>query len=143
MSRIINISEAASIAIHSMALIAGTSKQINAAYISEQFKFSKNHSAKVLQVLVKAGLLRSTRGPGGGFKLNVEAGSVTLMDIYEVIEGKISSRMCNMCTDDCIFYPCIYGDLGERVKNDVKDYLESTTIENLKLNLTLKKAQKL
>ena len=126
-----------------MALIAGTSRQINAAYISEQFNFSKNHSAKVLQVLVKAGFLSSTRGPTGGFKLNVDAGSVTLMDIYEVIEGKISSRMCNMCTDDCIFYPCIYGDLGERVKNDVKDYLDSTTIKDLKLNLITQKTQKL
>lgn len=143
MSRIINISEAASIAIHSMALIAGNEKQMNAARIAEEFRFSKNHASKVLQTLVKNGYLLSTRGPSGGFKLNVDPYKTTLLDIYQLIEGKVSSRMCNMCIDDCIFNPCIYGDLGERVKNDVKNYLAATSIQDLKIKLTLKTEEKL
>ncbi len=138
MSRIINISEAASIAIHSMALIAGTDKKLNATQISEHFNFSKNHSAKILQILVKADYLSSTRGPTGGFRLNVDPQQTNLLDIYQLIEGRISGKMCNMCVDDCIFEPCIYGDLGERVKKDVTDYLKSTTIQELKTNLKLK-----
>lgn len=58
------------------------------------------------------------------------------MEIYQIIEGKVSGRMCNMCQDKCIFEPCIYGDLGERVQKDVMNYLESTTIEQLKIKLT-------
>lgn len=121
-----------------MALIAGTDKKLNATQISEQFNFSKNHSAKILQILVKSGYLSSTRGPTGGFKLNVDPGKTSLLDIYQLIEGKISGKMCNMCVDDCIFEPCIYGDLGERVRNDVKDYLKGTTIQELKTKLKLK-----
>lgn len=141
MSRIINISEAASIAIHSMALIANSNQQMNAAMIAAKFAFSKNHSAKVLQMLVKTGYLTSTRGPLGGFRLNVDPAKTTLLEIYQIIEGKVSSRMCNMCVENCVFEPCIYGDLGERVKNDVKSYLESTTIQELKTKLTLKKQE--
>lgn len=141
MSRIINISEAASIAIHSMALIAGTQHQLNAGQIARQFSFSKNHLAKVLQMLVKTGYLVSTRGPSGGFRLNADPAKTTLLEIYQIIEGRVSSKMCNICTDDCIFEPCIYGDLGERVKNDVQDYLESTTIQELKTKFTLKKQE--
>ncbi len=122
-----------------MALIAGTDKKLNASQISEQFNFSKNHSAKILQILVKSGYLSSTRGPTGGFKLNVDPGKTSLLDIYQLIEGKISGKMCNMCVDDCIFEPCIYGDLGERVRNDVKDYLKGTTIQELKTKLKLKR----
>jgi Rrf2 family protein len=121
-----------------MALIAGTDKKLNATQISEQFNFSKNHSAKILQILVKSGFLSSTRGPTGGFKLNVDPGKTSLLDIYQLIEGKINGKMCNMCVDDCIFEPCIYGDLGERVRNDVKDYLKGTTIQELKTKLKLK-----
>jgi len=122
-----------------MALIAGSNEQLNASQISGHFNFSKNHSAKVLQVLVKSGYLASTRGPNGGFRLNVDPDKINLLQIYQLVEGRISGKMCNMCVDDCIFEPCIYGDLGERVKKDVKDYLENTTIKELKLKLKLKK----
>lgn len=139
LSRIINISEAASLAIHSMAIIASTDKRMNVLEIATLFNFSKNHLAKVMQMLVKGGYLKSTRGPSGGFTLNKDAKDVNLLEIYELIEGSISGRMCNMCLDDCIFEPCIYGGLGDRVKNDVKEYLENTTIQDLKTKLTLKK----
>lgn len=107
--------------------------------IVKGFNFSKNHTAKVLQMLVKGGYLNSTRGPGGGFYLRKSPEEINLLEIYQLIEGDISGRMCNMCFDDCIFDPCIYGGLGDRVKNDVKDYLENTTIKNLKTKLTIKK----
>lgn len=139
MSRIVNISEAASIAIHSVVIIASTDKKMNVTEIVEGFNFSKNHSAKVLQMLVKGGYLNSTRGPGGGFTLGKAPEYINLLEIYELIEGPISGRMCEMCFEDCIFEPCIYGDLGERVKNEVKDYLENTTIHDLKTKITLKK----
>lgn len=139
MSRIVNISEAASIAIHSMVLIAGSNVQLNATQISGQFNFSKNHSAKVLQVLVKSGYLLSMRGPNGGFRINVDPDKTNLLQIYQLMEGRISGKMCNMCIDDCIFEPCIYGDLGERVRKEVKEFLENTTIQELKTKLKLKK----
>ncbi len=141
MSRIVNISEAASLAIHSMAIIASTDKRMNVVEIAGLFDFSKNHLAKVMQMLVKGGYLKSTRGPGGGFTLGKDPADINLLEIYELIEGTISGRMCNMCFEECVFDPCIYGGLGDRVKNDVKDYLENTTIQDLKTKLTLKKQE--
>ena len=141
MSRIVNISEAASLAIHSMAIIASTDKRMNVVEIAGLFDFSKNHLAKVMQMLVKGGYLKSTRGPGGGFTLGKDPADINLLEIYELIEGTISGRMCNMCIEECVFDPCIYGSLGDRVKNDVKDYLENTTIQDLKTKLTLKKQE--
>jgi len=47
--------------------------------------------AKVLRRLVKAGLLRSTRGVTGGFGLRRTAAEISLLDIVEGIEGRIQS----------------------------------------------------
>lgn len=44
--------------------------------------------AKVFQVLVKGGILRSHKGRGGGFMLARHPGEITLIDIVDVVEGR-------------------------------------------------------
>ena len=51
MSRLIHISEAASLAIHSLALIASSKMRLNAKKIAGILHVSQNHLAKILQVL--------------------------------------------------------------------------------------------
>jgi len=47
--------------------------------------------AKILRQLVKAGLLRSTRGAHGGFSLERTTAGISLLEIVEAIEGCIQS----------------------------------------------------
>ena len=49
---------------------------------------------KLMQVLARAGLLTSTRGSGGGFKLTRPAAAISLADIVEAIEGPIAMTTC-------------------------------------------------
>ena len=49
---------------------------------------------KLVSVLTAAGLLRSTRGVGGGLKLARPAAAITLADIVEAIEGPIALTPC-------------------------------------------------
>ena len=50
--------------------------------------------SKVLQQLVQAGLIYSQRGAGGGFRLAVSAGKVSLLDVVEAIEGPTRLNAC-------------------------------------------------
>lgn len=50
---------------------------------------------KILQVLVKAGILVSKRGPKGGFQLARPANKVSMLEIIEAIEGGISTELCS------------------------------------------------
>ena len=81
------MSEAASIGIHSIVLIARAENGINAVKIAETTGLSKNHISKVLQRLVKNDLLKSVRGPAGGFTLKKPPENISLLDVYESIEG--------------------------------------------------------
>ena len=49
---------------------------------------------KLVSKLSHAGLLRSVRGAGGGFKLARPAAAVSLADIIEAIEGPIAMTSC-------------------------------------------------
>ena len=67
MKSILRISDAASLGIHACALIAENGKKkINVSVMADQLKASKAHLAKVMQRLVKSGIVSSTRGPLGG-----------------------------------------------------------------------------
>jgi FeS assembly SUF system regulator len=50
---------------------------------------------KVVSQLTAAGLLRSTRGVGGGLKLARPAAAITLADIVEAVEGPIALTSCS------------------------------------------------
>ena len=132
MSKIVNISEAASLALHSLTLIAKAEKMINAIEISNDMQFSKNHLSKILQVLVKYDYLSSIRGPKGGFILKKKAKEITLLEIYEIFEGKILDHSCAMHNNKvCPLNSCIFGQLPGQFSKDFEAYLKNKTIADL------------
>ena len=134
MSTFINISEASTIAIHSLALIANTGRNLNAGRIAEVTKFSRNHLAKVLHILVKHNYLASLRGPNGGFTLKKEAEKISLFEIYELIEGELKSFECAVTCGDCYFETCIFGNHPQQFSGDFQNYLKNKTLNDFKLN---------
>lgn len=127
MHKLINISEATSIAIRSLVLIAKLDRSINATNIAELGGFSKNHLSKVLQLLVKQGYLRSNRGPKGGFMLVKTPSSISLLDIYVLFEGDIYKEYQNLDSKSCPFQNDIYGDIVDKMtSNFMKSFGERT-----------------
>src|SRR5258708_9744462 len=54
----------------------------------------RNFLAKIFQSLVRAGLVKSVRGTGGGFMLSRPPKEITVLEVIEAIEGKISLQRC-------------------------------------------------
>lgn len=125
MSKIFSLSEAGSIAIHSMVLIARSETKLNVVKIAELTGSSKHHVAKVLQRLVKDDFLVSNRGPHGGFGLKKSADEINLLEIYESIEGKIEITKCPMDNLICPFEKCILGNVVGNMTQNFKDYMIS------------------
>ena len=65
---------------------AEPARQLSAAEIAAKYGASAHHVAKVLRRLGGAGLLRSVRGAGGGYRFAGNAKRVTLMDVIELFE---------------------------------------------------------
>jgi len=126
----IKISEAGSMAIHSMALLAGLGKdeKISTVNIAKTFGISKNHLSKVMQSLVKAGLVESDRGPGGGFKLAIAPEKISLLDIYMVTEGGFSMKKCLLNKKFCFGKDCVLGGLLSKINEEIYGYLTKTRL---------------
>jgi Rrf2 family protein len=130
LARIVNFSEAVSIGIHSMVLISRAPESLNVIKIAESTGASRHHVAKVLQRLVKDNFLYSSRGPNGGFMLRKPAEMITLLDIYEAIDGEIIIEKCPMDNTICPFDKCLMGNLLGNVTQEVRDYLASVRLSD-------------
>jgi len=130
MSRIVQLSEAATIGLHSMILIARSKELINVNQMAEKTGASKNHLAKVLQRLVKANFLRSSRGPTGGFILKKKPEEITVLAVYEAIEGTIETDGCPMEQSICPFEKCLMGTIVQKVTDDIVTYFKKQTLKD-------------
>lgn len=129
MSRILSLSEAASIAIHGMILVARSDKLVNVNQIAELTSSSRHHVAKVFQRLVKEGFVNSNRGPSGGFSLKRAPGEVTFLEIYEAIEGKIVITRCPLDKPVCPFDKCIFKNVMKDLTLEFRNYMEQQTLD--------------
>ena len=131
MSKILKISEAASLALHTMVyLAANPKKKQSAKEMASVFSVSEAHLAKVMQRLGHAGLVKSQRGPKGGFVLGKDPKDITLLEVYEVTEGPLEHTPCLLGEPICNG-SCILGGLMSEVDHRVKEYLSRTTLAQL------------
>ncbi len=61
-------------------------RQVAVAEIGEKYGVSTHHLAKVMHTLGRAGLVRSSRGVGGGYSFCGNARRTTLLDVIELFE---------------------------------------------------------
>ncbi len=132
MTTVLKISQAASLAVHTMALLSmDREKPLSARDMAATLHASEAHLAKVLQRLAKEGLVSSTRGRGGGFVLMDGADATPLMAVWEVIEGKFVGQACLLETPLCDKGNCIFGDLVKRINEELRGYLMNTRISDV------------
>ncbi len=124
-----HLSEMLSLALHSMVYIATyEGEYVNVKQIAQATGASEAHLSKVLQRLAKGQVLRSIRGPKGGFTLDKDPGDITFLSIYEMIEGPIESKGCPTHRRECPFTHCIFRGVPEKLNRQFIDYLANATL---------------
>ena len=68
--------------------------RVSATQLAEETGLPAPTVQKLVSRLTAAGLLRSSRGVGGGLKLARPAAAITLADIVEAVEGPIALTAC-------------------------------------------------
>ena len=61
--------------------------------ISNQYNIPLEYLLKILQQLVRANVLRSKRGPHGGFSLTKAPKNITMLQIIEAVEGPMTGQL--------------------------------------------------
>jgi Rrf2 family protein len=130
---LLRISEAASLGLHTMALLAhDRRKRFTNREIAAQLGASEHHLAKVMQRLARAGLIDAIRGPQGGFRLAKVPSKVKLLEVFEAIEGPLTRQDCLLSQRACRGREaCVLGDLVRQVHALVRDHLAHRTLADL------------
>jgi FeS assembly SUF system regulator len=76
----------------------------SAREIAEQYDIPIELMAKVLQRLVRSGLLISTQGTRGGYTLSRTSGSISVADVIEAIDGPFTVTACSSDKQACDQY---------------------------------------
>ena len=132
MAHVIQFSEAAFIALHGMVIVAQSDKikLVNVVEIADRLNSSKHHVAKVMQRLVKDGYLYSHRGPSGGFTMREKPEDISLLDIYESIEGRIEIGNCPLDHPVCKFEKCIFNNVTMKMTENFVDYMKKEKLSD-------------
>jgi Rrf2 family protein len=96
--------------------------------------------AAVLQRLVRAGLVRSQKGPGGGFSLARPPAELTLYDITEAVDTRPELLECALgfaaCSEEVA---CPVHDRLQDLRQQFMAYLQSVTVADMATTVTQKK----
>ena len=111
----------------------GAQRACSVAEIAERERVPRQYLEKIVQELIHKGLVRSRRGPRGGYVLARAAEQVTFRDVIEAVEGPISLNVCTGEPADC----SLLGTCGmERVWREgqrrVMELFEKTTIADVR-----------
>jgi Rrf2 family protein len=61
--------------------------------ISKQYDIPLEYLLKILQQLVRANVLRSKRGPRGGFSLAKSPNKITMLEVIEAVDGPLTGEL--------------------------------------------------
>jgi len=97
--------------------------------IAEVLGESPTYLAKVLNSLVKAGILQATRGMKGGVQLNREPARITLQSILEACQGIIVGNYCQTTCE--IEITCAYHQASVELQEAIVNVLQRWNLAHL------------
>ena len=77
-----------------VAKMQGECRRVQIDEIANKLSVPKHFLGKIMQQIVKAGLLRSTKGPYGGFSLAEKTLATPLIKLVEITDGMDQFRTC-------------------------------------------------
>jgi Rrf2 family protein len=100
--------------------------------IAEQYDIPIELMAKVLQRLVRAGLLVSTQGTRGGYTLRRPSASITVADVIQAIDGPLTVTACSSEKNTCEQYSkCSIRDPLWQIRERIAETLGTVTIAEM------------
>lgn len=99
--------------------------------ISERQDISLSYLEQLFSRLRKNGLVKSVRGPGGGYRMALDPKAVSVSDIIRAVDEQIDATQCGgneNCQDE---RRCMTHDLWTALNYKILEYLESVTLAQL------------
>jgi Rrf2 family transcriptional regulator, iron-sulfur cluster assembly transcription factor len=121
-------------AVRALTYLAGLPRdsRVSTSTISEAEKIPLPFLTKVISHLVKAGLVVTNRGMGGGVSMARPSEEITLLEIIEAVEGPVLFNRCLLREGVCDLEPqCAAHDVWATIQARMIEELSSVTVNRL------------
>ena len=108
-----------------------SAKPVTLDMISQRQNISLSYLEQLFAKLRKASLVKSVRGPGGGYLLNVSAENITLTQIIEAVDENIDLRRCSGLRNCLRGKQCISHHLWCEVSDQIRDFLSTRNLQQV------------
>ncbi len=118
----------------------GQGRAVSLAEIAARQEISLSYLEQLFARLRRAGLVKSVRGPGGGYRLSSTAADIAVADIVLAVDEPIRATRCtgHASPKGCMMSGerCITHDLWEGLGQEIHRYLASVSLEDVILRRT-------
>ncbi|HWR88772.1 MAG TPA: Rrf2 family transcriptional regulator [Dissulfurispiraceae bacterium] len=105
---------------------------ISIRQISERQDVSVAYLEQILNKLRKAGLIRSVKGPGGGYLLNRKPEEISIASILNELEGPVAITSCLDPSEGCVRVDtCVTHLLWKALGEQIEAFLRTISLRDL------------
>lgn len=106
-------------------------RAVRAEDVAAALSVPRNYLSKILHVLARNGVLKSTRGPAGGFRLARDPDAVPIFTVIQSFES-LEPRSCILGRAECSdSHPCPAHRRWKQIAEGVSSFLRQTTLGDL------------
>jgi Rrf2 family protein len=134
MQHVLRISRKIDYAIRAMIHLASIPPGVVVPFreIGRQMDVPEDFLAKIMKTLVDQGIVRSTRGPRGGYKLARPAETINVLEVIEAAEGPVAVNVCLDDDDACSRQAfCTMTSVWREGQERMLDVFRATTLASL------------
>jgi|SRR6478609_4715187 Rrf2 family protein len=115
-----------------IAIRSADGTKLNIQEIAREIDSPQPFTAKILQTLVREGIISSIKGPNGGFFLKPNSKPILLNSIVKAIDGVDILQICVLGLKECSDkFPCPVHEEIKASKHKLRDTLRKKTIQEL------------
>jgi Rrf2 family iron-sulfur cluster assembly transcriptional regulator len=119
-------------AVLALAEMGKNGEMVSINSLSEAEEISSIFLEQIFFKLKKAHIVKSVRGPGGGFAFDRPLDSITVQEILDAAGEELSKKFCEKNVEDCDrMTECISHKVFASVSDKIDDYLRSITLKKI------------
>lgn len=96
--------------------------------ISERQGISLSYLEQLFARLREQGLVKSTRGPGGGYSLAMDSERIAIADVIDAVDENVDATRCGGTTDCQNHRRCLTHGLWEDLSDQIRGYLSGISL---------------
>lgn len=101
---------------------------VSLAEIAQRQGISLSYLEQLFASLRDQGLVKSTRGPGGGYSLAVDSAKIAIADVIDAVDESLDTTRCGGSGDCQDHQRCLTHDLWENLSNQIRSYLSGISL---------------